>query len=304
MKIYMTHCVFPCPDFRKTAAFYEEKLGFRRVDYTDASEPHICLYRDGAEFILTDGKGIEAVPNRIRFGYGGDCYVITDDQRSLQEEFEKKGVKIAVRLHPTDYHNREFAIEDCDGRRIYFGIKEKEPEYVIETPRLRLRRYRREDFDALKEVISDPENMKYYERPYDDAGVSRWIEWNLDNYENLGFGLWAIERREDGRFLGDCGITIQNIRKKYVPEIGYHIHPAFHNLGYATEAARACKEWIFSNTVFKTVYSYQNAENAASRRVAEKNGMTLREIYTENGVRTTVYAVTEEEYRRSRGKGE
>jgi catechol 2,3-dioxygenase-like lactoylglutathione lyase family enzyme len=124
MELFASHCVFPTPDIRRTAEYYVEKLGFRRVDYLDAREKHICLYRDGVEFILTQSDGREVVPNRVLYGYGGDAYVIVRDQQALQDEYEAKGVKIVQRLHKTDYHNREFVIEDIDGRWIYFGIKE------------------------------------------------------------------------------------------------------------------------------------------------------------------------------------
>ena len=64
------------------------------------------------------------IPNHELYGYGGDAYVIVKDQQALQDEYEAKGVKIIQPLHKTDYHNREFVIEDIDGRQIYFGIKE------------------------------------------------------------------------------------------------------------------------------------------------------------------------------------
>ena len=124
MNLFASHCVFPTPDICKTAEFYEKKLGFRRVDYLDAMEKHICLYRDGVEFILTQSNGQRVIPNHELYGYGGDAYIIAVDQQALQDEFETKGVKILQRLHKTDYNNREFVIEDIDGRRIYFGIKE------------------------------------------------------------------------------------------------------------------------------------------------------------------------------------
>lgn len=124
MKLLASHCVFPTPDMNKTAEFYVEKLGFRRVDYLDTKEKHICLYRDGVEFILTQANSQRVFPNRESYGYGEDAYVITDSQQELQDEFEQKGVKIIQRLHKTDYHNQEFSIEDIDGRRICFGIKE------------------------------------------------------------------------------------------------------------------------------------------------------------------------------------
>ena len=128
MKLWMCHCVFPTPDINRTAEFYREKLGFRRVDYLDAKEKHICLYRDDVEFILTDSGTRKVQPNHVLYGYGGDAYVITDQQEALQEEFRLKGVRIVKELQKTDYHNQEFAVEDCDGRWLYFGMKTDEAE--------------------------------------------------------------------------------------------------------------------------------------------------------------------------------
>jgi len=124
VKLLASHCVFPTPDIHKTAEYYVEKLGFRRVDYLDAKEKHICLYRDGVEFILTQANTQRVFPNRELYGYAEDAYVITESQQELQDEFEAKGVTIIQKLHKTDYHNREFSIEDIDGRWICFGIKE------------------------------------------------------------------------------------------------------------------------------------------------------------------------------------
>ena len=125
MELFASHCVFPTPDIEKTAAYYHEMLGFRRVDCLDAQEKHICLYRDHVEFILTQSAGQKVIPNRELYGYGGDAYVIVRDQQALQDELEARGVHIVQRLHRTDYHNQEFVVEDIDGRWIYFGMKEE-----------------------------------------------------------------------------------------------------------------------------------------------------------------------------------
>lgn len=124
MELLQTHCIFPTPDICRTAEFYHDKLGFRRVDYLDAAEKHICLYRDSVEFILTQSNGQSVIPNRELYGYGADGYLIVREQQELQDEFEAKGVKIVQRLRTTDYHNREFIIEDIDGRWLCIGIKE------------------------------------------------------------------------------------------------------------------------------------------------------------------------------------
>lgn len=114
MKNYLleSHCIFPATDIIKTAKFYESKLGFKAVRHLDAKEPHICLYRDTTEIILTQTNGQKVIPNRELYGYGYDAYFITKNQEELQEEFIKSSVTIVRTLDNTDYNNKEFVIED------------------------------------------------------------------------------------------------------------------------------------------------------------------------------------------------
>ena len=95
---------------------------------------------------------------------------------------------------------------------------------ILETDRLILREYVIEDFEALYEIVSDKETMQHYPVPFDEDKTRNWIKWNLDNYKKYGFGLWAVVLKETGEFIGDCGITIQDIDGEKLPEIGYHIH--------------------------------------------------------------------------------
>lgn len=118
-----SHCIFPTSDIIRTANFYEQKLGFKAVQYLDAKEPHICLYRDTTEIILTQTNGQKVIPNRQLYGYGYDAYFITKSQDEVQAEFTNSTVKIVRSLDNTDYNNREFVIEDIDGRWIAFGVK-------------------------------------------------------------------------------------------------------------------------------------------------------------------------------------
>ena len=112
-----------------------------------------------------------------------------------------------------------------------------------------------DDFDALYEIMSDAETMQHYPAPFDEARTGRWIEWNLENYARYGFGLWAVVLKETGEFIGDCGITIQNIDGEKLPEIGYHIHKKFWRHGYAKEAAKAVRDWAFENTDYPSIYN-------------------------------------------------
>lgn len=122
--LLMSHSVFPTLDMKRTAQFYEEKMSFRVVEYLDAAEPHVCLYRDLTEIILTQSNGQKVIPNRELYGYGYDAYFITQNQEELQQELINADVKIVRVLNHTDYNNKEFVIEDIDGRWIAFGIKQ------------------------------------------------------------------------------------------------------------------------------------------------------------------------------------
>lgn len=117
-------CIFPVPDIRKTARFYTDRLGFRAVEYVDCQEPHICLYRDKTEIILLKANTDRVFTNRELYGYGYDAYLYTSEMEELEKQLRRNRVKIARPLSMTDYKNREFVIEDIDGRWIAFGRKE------------------------------------------------------------------------------------------------------------------------------------------------------------------------------------
>jgi hypothetical protein len=118
-------CIFPAADIRKTADYYVSCLGFSAVEYLECKEPHICLYLDNSEIILLQANMDKITPNRELYGYGYDAYLYTDQQESLEKEFVSRGVKIVRPLGMTDYRNKEFVIEDIDGRWLAFGLKQK-----------------------------------------------------------------------------------------------------------------------------------------------------------------------------------
>ena len=126
MAVTSLSCIFPAPDIRKTAEFYVSKLGFRSAEYLGCREPHICLYRDTVEIILLQANTETIQPNRIRYGYGYDAYFYTGAQEALEAEFTEKGVTFVKQLNTTDYQNKEFVIEDIDGRWLAFGLKMKD----------------------------------------------------------------------------------------------------------------------------------------------------------------------------------
>jgi RimJ/RimL family protein N-acetyltransferase len=172
-------------------------------------------------------------------------------------------------------------------------------DYRIKTEQLALRELTMNDLQTWHLILSDQETMKYYPRAFDMDKTRSWIEWNLDNYSRYGFGLWAVILKDTDQFIGDCGITMQNIHGdgNLFPEIGYHIDKRFWCLGYASQAAKACLKYAFENMDYDEIFSYQRWTNIPSRKVAEKMGMSLREEYAdEKNTKTSVYSITRTEF--------
>jgi [ribosomal protein S5]-alanine N-acetyltransferase len=162
---------------------------------------------------------------------------------------------------------------------------------ILETERLVLRELAPDDADALALVLSDPETMKYYPASIDQNGIQQWIERNLRRYAEDGVGLWAMVLKSSGEMIGDCGIIRQHVEGEYLYEIGYHLRRDHWGQGHATEAAIACREWGFANLKIDRLISLIRPENVPSRRVAERNGMTIWKEVDWRGLRHYVYAV-------------
>ncbi len=154
---------------------------------------------------------------------------------------------------------------------------------ITETPRLILREFSANDADALGTILSDPETMRFYPAPLDRAGVEEWIARNLRHYAQDGHGLWAMVLKATGELIGDCGLTVQPVDDADEIEIGYHVRRDHWGQGFATEAARACRDYGFVRLPVDHIISLIRPENLPSRRVAEKNGMTIwKEVVRKN----------------------
>lgn len=165
---------------------------------------------------------------------------------------------------------------------------------LIETERLYLRELRMDDKKELMKVLSNPESMEFYPHPFSEEEVEKWIQWNIENYKEYKHGLWAVILKKDDAFIGDCGITMQNIGDETVPEIGYHIIKAYCNRGFATEAALACKEHAFEVLRYPRIFSYTTVRNIASQKVAEKIGMQVCKYFEKNGEQQIVQFASKE----------
>lgn len=147
---------------------------------------------------------------------------------------------------------------------------------ILKTKRLYMREMRQSDFPALSMILQDNEVMYAYNGAFDDIETQNWLEKQLSRYEEYHhrYGLWAVILTETDEMIGQCGITMQPIQDRQVPEIGYLFQKKYWHKGYAIEAAKACREYAFAELRFNEVFSIIRDTNLASQKVAERNGMT------------------------------
>jgi ribosomal-protein-alanine N-acetyltransferase len=147
----------------------------------------------------------------------------------------------------------------------------------METARLIIRSFTLQDAPALHErVFSDDEAMRFIPR-----GASPSVERTRGSIERFmrherehGFGLWAVDLKETGEFIGDAGLFLVQGTGPEV-EVAYHFGRKWWNQGYATEAATACLRFGFTECRLDEIIAICFPEHIASRRVMEKSGMAF-----------------------------
>ena len=176
--------------------------------------------------------------------------------------------------------------------------------FTIESKRLKLRELNENDEVFLYNILSDKETMLYYPAPYDIDSIRNNIQRSIKSYKENGFGLWGVILKEQNKFIGQCGITKQDIDGVIVPEIGYHINKEFWRKGFATEASIASLKYGFERLGLNEIYIHTYVKNIPSKRVAEKlhmNQVKEFEKYIKNYnifMRHVVYKMDFTQYQR------
>ena len=149
---------------------------------------------------------------------------------------------------------------------------------VLETDRLRLRGWMPEDLDVMAAINEDPRVADWLggvnTRERTEARMKAW----LDQWNERGYGQWAVEERATGRLAGRVGFTHHAdwAASPHDAEIGWVLGHDFWGRGYATEAATAVLVWAQERDNLTTIISITRPNNARSRRVMEKLGLTYR----------------------------
>jgi len=152
-------------------------------------------------------------------------------------------------------------------------LEDKTDMAILETERLILRPLTRDDVDALAALYADPDVMRYFEGTRSWEASRQRLERIIDQYARTGVDFLATIYKENGQFIGRCGLLWQNIEGVQEVEVAYMLAKPYWGRGLATEAARAIKEHGFRDFGFRRLISLIDPDNIGSIRVAEKNGM-------------------------------
>ncbi len=156
---------------------------------------------------------------------------------------------------------------------------------VIDTPRLHLRGFRDDDFPAYAVLVGDPEVTRHLGdgRALTPADAWRQMAMFAGHWTLRGFGVWAVEERATGRFVGRIGCFEPEGWPAF--EIAYTLSPEVWGRGYAVEGARAALEYAHRVLGRRGVTSVIRPGNARSIRVATRLGARLdREVPFFGGV--------------------
>lgn len=170
----------------------------------------------------------------------------------------------------------------------------------LESERLVSRFLNENDTLPWCEYFADAENCRFLSLP-DVSSIEKkaaiMVNYALTRYKNNTLGLQALITKDTGELIGMCGLLVQEVNGKKEIEVGYHLLKRFWGKGYAIEAAQLFRDYGFRNSDTPAIVSIIDPLNEPSKKVARRNGMTLREqdvAFRESSY--DVFAITREEW--------
>ncbi len=176
-------------------------------------------------------------------------------------------------------------------------------EAFLVTDRLVARPFGRDDLPVYQAICADPKVMEYLGGPWSPERTERSMLGANENLRDQGYGMVAVERRDDGAFLGSAGLTIEVWYPGDI-QVGWRFVPAHWGNGYATEAARAWLDHGFSALGQDCIISIADVPNERSVAVMRRLGMRWDHeaelLDGDEAFDAVIYAMTASEWRDQR----
>jgi len=147
---------------------------------------------------------------------------------------------------------------------------------TLETERLILRHYRKEDFRPHLAIVGDPEVMAHFAGPLGEEDCWRRIAASVGQWSLCGFGGWAVLRKSDDKLVGTASLfnawrALEPVFGEE-PEMGWIFATEVHGQGIAGEACRAVLGWADANLQPTPIWAIIAPSNQPSFKLAERLG--------------------------------
>jgi len=163
---------------------------------------------------------------------------------------------------------------------------------VLQTPRLILRPFSESDLEEMAALMANKDFMRFSLGVFSHEQTAAFLEKVCAGDREGLPSQFAVLLRADQRLIGYCGFFAQVVDDVEEIEIGYRLDPDLWGQGLATEAARAVRDFGFDELKLPRLISLIHPDNVASKRVAEKNGMTPEKETVFRGFPTIVYSIS------------
>jgi RimJ/RimL family protein N-acetyltransferase len=146
----------------------------------------------------------------------------------------------------------------------------------LTTDRLLLRQWKDSDYEPFAALNADPAVMEHFPAPMTREASDGLVDRIRADLDRRGFGLWALEVRATGEFIGFTGLSVPSFDAHFTPavEVGWRLVKEAWGNGYASEAARASLAYGFGPAGLDEIVSFTATTNLASQRVMQRIGMT------------------------------
>jgi RimJ/RimL family protein N-acetyltransferase len=147
----------------------------------------------------------------------------------------------------------------------------------IETERLVLRQWRKDDFRPYHDILQHPEVHRHFgPDPMGAEEAWRRLMAAVGGWQLNGFGTWAVERKADRALIGNVGLFTawRDLEPQFgeEPEMGWIMAAETHGQGLASEACGAVLDWAEATLDPTPLWAIVAPANAPSLKLAEKLG--------------------------------
>jgi len=155
------------------------------------------------------------------------------------------------------------------------------PQVFIETPRLILRQWKASDHEPYIKLNRDTNVMEFFPSVLSREETLAQIERISNHITQYGYGLFALERKDNHKFIGFTGLSHPSFESHFTPcvEIGWRLSRANWDQGFATEAAKACLDYGLHTVKLGEIYSFTSVYNVRSEQVMVKTGMVKQGVF-------------------------